>query len=348
MRNWIKFQFTLLKSMMRSGLRSETSSRTSLTQKSHPKEKVTIVKVLSPLSYELELPNLWKIHPMFHVLLLTPYHKNEIHGPNFPAPPPDLIDNKEYEINQILKHHGPPNNRSFLIRWKGTQLKKTPGLKKLNLEMQWKSSTLIKRGSKSPTNKKHKPPPIHNTFTIFIMSSTYYSNVDHPHPYDPNWIPGQNTLSPARSHSLPSSPPLSSPKSPLTLLYCPSLIPQCQSLQPLSQKSSFPKIIAVTQGTQTNFPYVPPNYPHPTIVAKQVKEHYPDPNEFLRVFNHTLDTLYTTSPYQPHHPTPDVFRENPLYHWHWLLPDPDMPSPREATHHWRIPSFFNNFSMTNC
>ena len=57
---------------------------------------------------------------MFHASLLTPYRENEVHGPNFPAPPPDLIDNEEeYKINQILKHHSPPKNQSYLIRWKG-------------------------------------------------------------------------------------------------------------------------------------------------------------------------------------------------------------------------------------
>ena len=28
----------------------------------------------------------------FHASLLTPYKGNDIHGPNFPQPPPDLIN----------------------------------------------------------------------------------------------------------------------------------------------------------------------------------------------------------------------------------------------------------------
>ena len=80
----------------------------------------TIIKVLSPIMYELKIPKTWKIHPVFHTSLLSPYDENPIHGPNFPKPPPDLNEGKEeYEIEKILCHHGPPSNRSFLIRWKG-------------------------------------------------------------------------------------------------------------------------------------------------------------------------------------------------------------------------------------
>ena len=79
-----------------------------------------ITRVLSSLSYELRLPSTWRIHPVFHASLLSRYKENEVHGPNFPAPPPDLIGNEEeYEVERILKHRGHPRNRSFLIRWKG-------------------------------------------------------------------------------------------------------------------------------------------------------------------------------------------------------------------------------------
>ena len=80
----------------------------------------TITKVLSPIVYQLRLPRTWKIHPVFHASLLSPYRENEVHGKNFPAPPPDLIDGEEeYEIEKIIRHRGTPMTRSFLIRWKG-------------------------------------------------------------------------------------------------------------------------------------------------------------------------------------------------------------------------------------
>ena len=55
-----------------------------------------------------------------HASLLTPYRENEVHGRNFPAPPPDLIEGEEeYEIEKILRHRGSPMAQMFLIRWKG-------------------------------------------------------------------------------------------------------------------------------------------------------------------------------------------------------------------------------------
>jgi hypothetical protein len=42
---------------------------------------------------------------MFHVLLLSPYVENTVHGPNYPQPPPDIIDGEpEWEIERIIGH----------------------------------------------------------------------------------------------------------------------------------------------------------------------------------------------------------------------------------------------------
>ena len=80
----------------------------------------TITKVLSPITYQLRLPKTWKIHTVFHTTLLSSYRENDVHGPNFPASPPDLIaGEEEYEIDRILYHRGSPSWQSFLIWWKG-------------------------------------------------------------------------------------------------------------------------------------------------------------------------------------------------------------------------------------
>ncbi|KAF8660467.1 hypothetical protein AX16_001621 [Volvariella volvacea WC 439] len=55
----------------------------------------TITKVLGPITFRLELPEQWKIHNVFHASLLTPYRENEVHGPNFLTPPPDIINDEE-------------------------------------------------------------------------------------------------------------------------------------------------------------------------------------------------------------------------------------------------------------
>ena len=62
-----------------------------------------VAQELSPVTYWLTLLAQWKIHPVFHVDLLTPYKETVFHSPNYTRPPPDLIDDKEeYEVEQIL------------------------------------------------------------------------------------------------------------------------------------------------------------------------------------------------------------------------------------------------------
>ena len=65
----------------------------------------TISDVLGPLTYRLKLPTQWKIHDVFHASLLTPYSENDVYGPNFPQPPPDLVnDELEWELEDIVNH----------------------------------------------------------------------------------------------------------------------------------------------------------------------------------------------------------------------------------------------------
>ena len=66
-----------------------------------------ILQVLSPLTYRLKLPLTWKIHDVFHASLLSSYKETPTHGPNFPSPPPDLVNSEEeYEVEKILAHQG--------------------------------------------------------------------------------------------------------------------------------------------------------------------------------------------------------------------------------------------------
>ena len=95
----------------------------------------SITKVLSPITYQLRLPKTWKIHPIFHASLLTPYKENSVHGRNFPTPPPDLIDGEEeYEIEKILCHRDSPSSRMFLIRWKGYSAEEDSWIPERNLK----------------------------------------------------------------------------------------------------------------------------------------------------------------------------------------------------------------------
>ena len=61
----------------------------------------------------------------FHVALLMPYKENNIHGPNFPHPPPDLIEGQEeWEIEWIVRHKKQCGcqgtwQTEYQVKWKG-------------------------------------------------------------------------------------------------------------------------------------------------------------------------------------------------------------------------------------
>ncbi len=77
---------------------------------------------MSPVNYRLKLPTQWSIHDVFHIDLLTPYHKTTLHGLNYSRPPPDLVENQEeYEVEKILDswHFGRRHKLQYLIKWKG-------------------------------------------------------------------------------------------------------------------------------------------------------------------------------------------------------------------------------------
>ena len=58
----------------------------------------------------------WKIHPVFHATLLTPYKETETHGPNFLNPPPNLVKGeKEYEVKVIVTHKKKGQGNYFFI-----------------------------------------------------------------------------------------------------------------------------------------------------------------------------------------------------------------------------------------
>jgi hypothetical protein len=80
----------------------------------------TISDVLGKVTYRLTLPKQWKIHPVFHAALLTPYIETETHGPNYTNPPPDLVEGEEeFEIESILAHRKLGRSHQYLVKWKG-------------------------------------------------------------------------------------------------------------------------------------------------------------------------------------------------------------------------------------
>ena len=79
-----------------------------------------ITKQVSPVTYQLQLPKSLKIHNVFHVDLLIPYHETQEHGVNYPQPAPELIDGEEeYEVEEIIDECINRRKRQYLVKWTG-------------------------------------------------------------------------------------------------------------------------------------------------------------------------------------------------------------------------------------
>jgi len=96
----------------------------------HPKAKLAPrrhgpFKILSTwgINCKLQLPKTWRIHPVFHNSLISPYQETTAHGPNFTRPPPEIIQGEDdhYEVELVLQSRLTPNKKGiqYLVKWKG-------------------------------------------------------------------------------------------------------------------------------------------------------------------------------------------------------------------------------------
>ena len=96
-------------------------AKSNLTKKLLPRfiGPFKVLKEVGKQAYELELPPTMKMHDVFHVSLLKPYHQT---GTYQPPPITILLDGEEeFEVEQVLKHKQEPGKRSksYLVRWSG-------------------------------------------------------------------------------------------------------------------------------------------------------------------------------------------------------------------------------------
>lgn len=80
-----------------------------------------VLERIGAVAYKLELAVTMKIHDVFHVSLLKPYHRD---GRVEPLRPPELIDDEpEWEVDWILEHRlvkrGRKNKVEYLIKFVG-------------------------------------------------------------------------------------------------------------------------------------------------------------------------------------------------------------------------------------
>ena len=100
-------------------------------------EPFKVTQVMGPLTFKLKLPESWRIHDMFHAVLLMPYTEMETHRPNFLRLPPDIDNNEEWwEIEAIINHRRQGCKHKFLIKWKGYDI----------TEAMWEPNMCFNRG----------------------------------------------------------------------------------------------------------------------------------------------------------------------------------------------------------
>jgi len=96
---------------------------------------------MGPLTFKLKLPINWRIHNVFHAVLLMLYTETEIHSPNFLQPPPDIDnDEEQWEIETILNHQKRGRGYQYLVRWKGYDISGAT----------WEPATCFEGGGEKP------------------------------------------------------------------------------------------------------------------------------------------------------------------------------------------------------
>ncbi len=88
----------------------------------------TIVKQINTLAFQLKFPDSMKVHPVFHVSLLEPYHAYTIPRITHEPPSPIVIDGEqEYEIKETLNSRISHCQLQYLVHWQGYEINESLG-----------------------------------------------------------------------------------------------------------------------------------------------------------------------------------------------------------------------------
>ena len=88
----------------------------------------TVLERIGQAAYRLDLPPSWRLHPVFHVLLLKDYRTSSLHP--IPTELPNLIPADDakpsvFEVERILRWrwaHGQHRQKEYLVLWSGSPI----------------------------------------------------------------------------------------------------------------------------------------------------------------------------------------------------------------------------------
>jgi len=87
-----------------------------------------VKRTVGSRAYEIELPERWDIHPVFHVILLEPHRKDPVIRPQKIIPTPDIVDNEpSYVMGEVVasRWYGNPKSKfphrfvEYMLAWEG-------------------------------------------------------------------------------------------------------------------------------------------------------------------------------------------------------------------------------------
>ena len=79
-----------------------------------------VLDLIGKQAYRLDIPKSWKrVHPVFHVSLLEPYHSRPEAGQPTVPEPVLLSDGEEWEVEKILDERTRKGKKQYLVRWLG-------------------------------------------------------------------------------------------------------------------------------------------------------------------------------------------------------------------------------------
>jgi len=77
--------------------------------------------IISPLAVRLTLPRKWKIHPVFHVLLIEPFGTGRLQDQLDPAKvlreADDIQQSEEYDVNEVMGSSKRGRRVLYLVKW---------------------------------------------------------------------------------------------------------------------------------------------------------------------------------------------------------------------------------------